>query len=346
LPSITYQQSGVDPEKAARILKDFSLYLKKRPRDGALLSGIGPFAACYSLKDILAKYEDPILLTGCDGVGTKAKLALDWDALEGLGQDLVAMNVNDLLCAGGEPVLFLDYYACGQLDEKQLTTILRSIQAGCELSGCTLAGGETAEMPGVYSGEDFDLAGFSIGFGERRHLLGPERVREGDVIVALASSGAHSNGYSLIRKLVDRAGLKPEDTAPFEGGTWKDVLIAPTLIYVPLFKGWNSKVHALAHLTGGGLFENLPRVLPNGMRARIAAWDFPPLFQWIQRTAEISTAEMLSTFNCGVGMLAICPPDVADELVAHARSHKLPAWITGSMEKGAAADASPEVVWE
>lgn len=343
---ITYQQSGVDPEKAARILKEFGSYLKTRPRDSALLSGIGPFASCYSLKDALKKYEDPILATCCDGVGTKALLAKEWDGLDGLGQDLVAMNVNDLICVGADPLLFLDYYACGKLEEKQLGTLLRSIQAGCELAGCTLAGGETAEMPGLYPEGDFDLGGFSVGMADRAKLLGPERVREGDEIVALASSGPHSNGYSLIRRLVEKCALQPGDRTPFGDSTWKQALLKPTVIYVSLLKGWNDRLHAAAHLTGGGLFENLPRVLPQGMRARVKAWEFPPLFQWLQREADLSTEQMLSTFNCGVGMLLIAPETAATELVRHAQQNGLSSWKAGRIEEIGNPASQPEIVWE
>jgi phosphoribosylformylglycinamidine cyclo-ligase len=278
-------------------------------------------------------------------VGTKAKLAVDWKNIESLGQDLVAMNVNDLLCVGAEPLLFLDYYACGELHAAELTAVLKSIQHACELSHCTLVGGETAEMPGVYRKGDFDLAGFSIGVGERRELLGAERVREGDAIVALASSGLHSNGFSLVRKLVEKAGVQPEDPTPFGEGTWKEVLLRPTTIYVPLLKGWNHRIHAAAHLTGGGLFENLPRVIPAGMRARVQAWDFPPLFQWLQSQSELSTQEMLSTFNCGVGMLVICPEEIAPSLIEHARKAGIRSWKAGSMES-ASHLVNPEVVWE
>ncbi len=344
LPPITYRQSGVDPEKAARILKDFSHYLGKRPKDPNLLSGIGPFASCYSLKKIFEDYEEPVLVTCCDGVGTKAKLAQEWNHLEGLGQDLVGMNVNDLLCAGAKPVLFLDYYACGHLEDVQLTTLLRSIQSACEASGCSLAGGETAEMPGMYPNGEFDLAGFSVGVGERDDLLGAHRVQNGDVLVALASSGLHSNGYSLVRKLVERTGIQPEAPATTGGGTWKKVLLAPTTLYVELLAPWMDKVHALAHLTGGGLFENLPRVLPNGSRAKVTEWEFPPLFDWIRKTAEISTEDMLSTFNCGVGMLAVIPEMRAEGLIAHANSNGVKAWRAGRIECGVTS-GDPEIVW-
>ncbi len=351
--SINYRQSGVDPEKAANILKDFGQHLKTRPRDKALLSGIGPFASCYSLKDLVQKYPDPVLVTCCDGVGTKAKLAADWGLLEGLGADLVAMNVNDLLCVGANPLLFLDYYACGKLDSKQLTTLLHSIQRACELSECSLAGGETAEMPGLYSGDDFDLAGFCVGMADRENILGAERVQVGDTLVALASSGLHSNGYSLVRKLVERANLQPDDQTPLSTRSWQETLLEPTTIYVPLFKSlgrdsqhWSRELHAAAHLTGGGLFENLPRVLPRGVRARITAWKFPPLFNWIQETAQISTTEMLSTFNCGVGMLAVCTEAQSETLIRVAQEKRISAWKTGIIEAGASQTNEPEVLWE
>jgi phosphoribosylformylglycinamidine cyclo-ligase len=284
---------------------------------------------------LINKFDDPILVTCCDGVGTKGKLATDWDGIETLGQDLVAMNVNDLLCAGAEPTLFLDYYACGALSESQLTTLLHSIQAACELSLCTLAGGETAEMPGLYSGEDFDLAGFSVGIAERKELLGPERVKVGDSLVALASSGLHSNGYSLVRKLVEKENLQPGATTPFSSATWKQALLAPTTIYVPLLKGWNHRIHALAHLTGGGLFENLPRVLPLGVRARVEPWTFPPLFQWIQEKAALGTEQMLS----------ICPSETAQSLVEHAQKNGIPAWLAGKVEPLGSTQLPPEIQW-
>jgi len=341
---ITYQKSGVDPEKAARILGDFGKFLSTRPRDSALLSGIGPYAACYSLKDLLTRFEDPVLVTCCDGIGTKGKLALDWQQLEGLGQDLVAMNVNDLICAGAHPMLFLDYYACGALEESQLTTLLKSIQAACEKSSCALAGGETAEMPGLYRDGDFDLAGFSIGMADRGLLYGPGRVAQGDVLVALASSGAHSNGYSLIRKVVEKTKVAPNALTPFNQRTWKDTLLEPTTLYVELLEGWNKRLHALAHITGGGLFENLPRILPPGSRARVRPWQFPALFEWIQTHAEIDTRQMLSTFNCGVGMLAVCPPDVAGDLIKHSNSAGIPAWEAGAIELSTSS-AAPEILW-
>jgi len=344
---ITYQQAGVDPDKAAKILSRFGEFMKTRPRDPNVLSGIGPFAACYSLKDIVNRYDDPVLVTSCDGVGTKAKLALEWGSLEGLGQDLVAMNVNDLLCAGAHPLFFLDYYACGKLSETQLMTLLKSIQAGCEISTCSLVGGETAEMPGVYQGEDFDLAGFTVGVAERRELLGGHRVKPGDRLLALPSSGVHSNGYSLVRKICEQENIKPDMISPFNNQTWRQALLAPTTIYVPLLKGILPQIHAAAHITGGGLFENLPRVLPEGVVAKVssAAWRISEIFLWLQDKAGISTQELLSTFNCGVGMILICDQSTASQVVNHLERQGMTCRDIGSVES-TTAGAPPAVTWE
>ncbi len=345
--AITYQQAGVDPEKAAQILQKFSDFLKTRPKDPAVLSGIGPFAACYSLKDLVNRFDDPVLVTSCDGVGTKAKLALEWNHLEGLGQDLVAMNVNDILCAGGEPLFFLDYYACGKLSETQLLTLLKSIQRGCEISSCALVGGETAEMPGLYQGEDFDLAGFTVGIAERSNLLGPQKVKVGDRLLALASSGFHSNGYSLVRKIVEREKIEPHGTSPFNNQTWRQALLAPTTIYVPVLKGILAQLHAAAHITGGGLFENLPRVLPLGTMAKISStsWRISEMFLWLQEKSGITTRELLSTFNCGVGMILICDESTASQVVNHLERQGLVCRDIGSIE-AAAPGSAPSVTWE
>jgi len=345
--SINYQQSGVDPEKAAKILERFGNFMKTRPRDPNVISGIGPFAACYSLKDLVNKYDDPVLVTSCDGVGTKAKLALEWGAIEGLGQDLVAMNVNDLLCVGAKPLFFLDYYACGKLSETQLFTLLQSIQHGCEIAGCALVGGETAEMPGVYQGEDFDLAGFTVGMTDRSHILGAQKVKPGDRLIAIASSGIHSNGYSLVRKICEREKIQPNDMSPFNGQTWKQALLAPTTIYVPLLKDILPKLHAAAHITGGGLFENLPRVLPNGTVAKVssASWRISEIFLWLQEKSGITTKELLSTFNCGVGMILVCDEKTASEVVNHLERQGMTCRDIGSVES-TDADKAPSVIWE
>jgi phosphoribosylformylglycinamidine cyclo-ligase len=344
--TLTYKQSGVDQDRADSILTTFGDFLKTRPRDPSLLSGIGPFASCYSLKSLLGQYTDPILVTCCDGVGTKAKLALDWGRLEGLGQDLVAMNVNDLLCVGAKPLLFLDYYACGKLQGTQLITLLKSIQKGCELAGCSLVGGETAEMPGLYQEQDFDLAGFAAGVAERESILGAHRVKSGDILLALGSSGVHSNGYSLVRKIIEKERLSPDTPTPF-GATWDEVLLAPTTIYVPMLKNLLPSVHALAHITGGGLFGNLPRVLPDGMEAHISSanWEWPELFRWLQQKSGITTEEMLTTFNCGVGMIAVCDGDAAKRLPADLAAQGIPSWEIGVVRPGTP-DEAAKVVWD
>ncbi len=332
MDKLTYQGSGVDPEKAAGILSKFAQFQKSRPRDPRLLSGIGPFASCFSLKELVAGYEDPILVTSCDGVGTKAKLALDWGSIEGLGDDLVAMNVNDLLCVGASPVLFLDYFACGKLRDEQLSPLLRSLQAACEKAGCSLAGGETAEMPGIYTEPDFDLAGFAVGIVEKKKILGADKVKEGDAVVALASSGPHSNGFSLLRKLVERESIQADDDTPW-GKSWMETLLAPTTIYVKALEPHVEKLHALAHITGGGLFENLPRVLGPNQEARIDSklWELPPLFQWIQEKAKLSTHELLSTVNGGVGMIAILADKDVDAFV---KALPYKAWRIGTIARG------------
>lgn len=345
--ALTYQQAGVDPDKAAKALGHFAKYLKTRPQDPNLLAGIGPFAACYSLKSLLNDYKDPILVTSCDGVGTKAKLALDWQAIESLGQDLVAMNVNDLLCVGAKPLLFLDYYATGKLQESQLLTLLKSIQQGCEMAGCALAGGETAEMPGIYHGEDFDLAGFTIGLVERENLLGPQKVKVGDRCLAIPSSGIHSNGYSLVRKICEQERIEPEGKSPFQGQTWREALLAPTTIYVAMLKDILPQLHAAAHITGGGLFENLPRVLPKGTVARISStsWRISEVFLWLQERAGIQTSDLLSTFNCGVGMILICPEAVASKVMTHLDQQGVNCRDIGVIESGPS-ESAPSVIWE
>ena len=344
--AITYQKAGVDPEKAGNILSNFASYLKSRPQDPNLIAGIGPFASCYQLKPLLANLEDPILVTSCDGVGTKVKLALEWDDLTGLGRDLVAMNVNDVLCAGGKPLMFLDYYACGKLDDTQLTTLLKSIQEGCEDAGMVLAGGETAEMPGIYHGSHFDLAGFVIGLADRKQVLGPQKVKAGDKILAIRSSGFHSNGYSLVRKIVEKEKLSPNDRPSFDKRTWKEILLAPTIIYVKPVLASLEKIHAAAHLTGGGLFENLPRVLPKNVTAKIdsKAWDIPQLYQWFQQKAGISTEQLLSTFNCGVGMLLIMPADNISSVKRDLESRGLSCAEVGHIETSPSSE--PSILWQ
>lgn len=331
---LTYEASGVSPAKAQDILQKFIKGRGPEAKAAGLIAGIGPFAACFSLADVARRYADPVLVTSCDGVGTKALLAAEWNELSGLGFDLVAMNVNDLLCAGATPSLFLDYYGCGELREPQLLPLLQSIDRACAEAKCALVGGETAEMPGVYRAGDFDLAGFAVGFADRSSLLGGAKVKAGDVLVAIASTGFHSNGYSLVRKLVERERLSADGKTPFDDRTWKETLLAPTAIYVRSLEPVLGQIHAAVHVTGGGLEENVPRVLPESLAAvfRRKDWQLPPLFQWAQKVAGIDDRALRNTFNCGVGMLVVAPEPSAEAVIAAAKNAGHRGWTLGHIE--------------
>ncbi len=311
---ITYADAGVDID-AGNALVDRIKPAAKRTNRSGVMSGLGGFGALFDLKD--AGYQDPILVGATDGVGTKLRIAIDTGVVDGVGIDLVAMCVNDLICQGAEPLFFLDYFATGKLDTDTAARIIEGIAEGCVQSGCALIGGETAEMPGMYPDGDFDLAGFSVGAMERGTTL-PEGVQQGDVLLGLASNGVHSNGYSLVRKLVEMSGLGWDAASPFGGGSLGEALLTPTRLYVkPALRAIRAGgVHALAHITGGGLTENLPRVLPEGLGAQIdlGAWDLPPVFRWMAETGGIAEAEMLKTFNCGIGMIVVCAADQAEAL--------------------------------
>jgi phosphoribosylformylglycinamidine cyclo-ligase len=285
------------------------------------MSGLGGFGALFDLKG--AGYVDPILVAATDGVGTKLRIAIDTGHVDTIGIDLVAMCVNDLVCQGAEPLFFLDYFATGKLELDQATRIINGIAAGCEASGCALIGGETAEMPGMYHKGDFDLAGFAVGAMERGADL-PAGVIAGDVLLGLASSGVHSNGYSFVRKVVEMSGLGWDAASPFGDGTLGDALLAPTRLYVRscLAAIRAGGVHALAHITGGGLTENPPRVIPEGLACEIdlSSWTLPPVFKWLARTANMSQPELLKTFNCGIGMIVIVGADRADDLATLLRA--------------------------
>ncbi len=311
---ITYADAGVDID-AGNALVDRIKPAAKRTNRSGVMSGLGGFGALFDLK--AAGYKDPVLVGATDGVGTKLRIAIDTGVVDGVGIDLVAMCVNDLICQGAEPLFFLDYFATGKLDTDTAARIIEGIAEGCVQSGCALIGGETAEMPGMYPDGDFDLAGFSVGAMERGAAL-PEGVEQGDVLLGLASNGVHSNGYSLVRKLVEMSGLGWEEESPFGGGTLGEALLTPTRLYVkPALQAIRAGgVRALAHITGGGLTENLPRVLPEGLGAEIdlSAWDLPPVFKWMAETGGIAGSEMLKTFNCGIGMIVVCAADQADDL--------------------------------
>ena len=311
---ITYADAGVDIDAGHALVDRIKPAVQRTNRSG-VMSGLGGFGALFDLK--ATGYEDPILVGATDGVGTKLRIAIDTGVVGGVGIDLVAMCVNDLICQGAEPLFFLDYFATGKLDTDIAARIIEGMAEGCVQSGCALIGGETAEMPGMYPDGDFDLAGFSVGAVERGTLL-PAGVQQGDVLLGLASDGVHSNGYSLVRKLVEMSGLGWVAASPFGEGTLGEALLTPTRLYVkPVLQAIRAGgVHALAHITGGGLTENLPRVLPERLGGRIdlSAWDLPPVFRWMAETGGIAEAEMLKTFNCGIGMIVVCAEDQADGL--------------------------------
>ena len=313
---ITYADAGVDIDAGNALVERIKPAAKRTNRSG-VMSGLGGFGALFDLK--AAGYSDPILVAATDGVGTKLRIAIDTGHVDGVGVDLVAMCVNDLVCQGAEPLFFLDYFATGALETEKAARIIEGIALGCERAGCALIGGETAEMPGMYPAGDFDLAGFAVGAMERGADL-PAGVAEGDVLLGLASDGVHSNGYSLVRKLVGMSGLGWDDACPWSDQTLGAELLTPTRLYVrqALAAIRAGGVHALAHITGGGLTENLPRVLPEGMGAEIDldAWRLPPVFQWLAQTGGMAEKELLKTFNCGIGMIFVVESDRAQALTA------------------------------
>ena len=313
---ITYAEAGVDIDAGNALVERIKPAAKRTARPG-VMAGLGGFGALFDLKG--AGYEDPILVAATDGVGTKLRIAIDTGNVETIGIDLVAMCVNDLVCQGAEPLFFLDYFATGKLETETAARIIEGIAEGCAQSGCALIGGETAEMPGMYEAGDFDLAGFAVGAMERGADL-PSGVQAGDVLLGLGSSGVHSNGYSLVRKLVEISGLGWEADCPWSDGSLGAALLAPTRLYVrqALEAVRAGGVHALAHITGGGLTENLPRVLPDDLGAEIDldAWELPGVFKWLSETGGMAEAEMLKTFNCGIGMILVVEADRAGALTS------------------------------
>jgi len=308
-----------------------------------VLGGIGGFGALFELP--LERYRQPVLVSGTDGVGTKLKLALELGRHDSIGIDLVAMCANDIVVTGAEPLFFLDYYATGRLDVDVATEVVRGIARGCELAGAALTGGETAEMPGMYAEGDYDLAGFCVGIVEKSRMIEPSRVRPGDRLLGLPSSGPHSNGYSLIRKVLDVSAA--DLSQPLGGSTLGQALLEPTRIYVkPLLAlAGEVEIHALAHITGGGLPENLPRVLPPGTKAVVDAtsWALPEVFRWLQTQGNIAQEEMLRTFNCGVGMVACLAPEDLDRSRELLAGFGLKAWELGWIEAAAEGDTPIEI---
>ena len=313
--SLSYRDAGVDIDAGDQLVENIKPFAKRTIRP-EVLGDLGGFGA---LVEISKKYQNPVLVSGTDGVGTKLKLAFEWDIHHTVGIDLVAMSVNDILVQGAEPLFFLDYFACGKLDVARATDVIKGIAEGCEQSGCALIGGETAEMPGMYPEGEYDLAGFAVGVVEKSKVINGRSIRPGDVVLGLASNGAHSNGYSLIRKIIERS--NPDLDAEFDGGkTLRQAIIAPTRLYVkPILAALEKfEIKGMAHITGGGLTENIPRVLPENCVAQIDAqsWPLPKLFQWLQQAGNVERQEMYRTFNCGIGMVVIVPADQAEAVQA------------------------------
>jgi phosphoribosylformylglycinamidine cyclo-ligase len=332
---LTYADAGVDIDAGNALVDRIKPAAKKTNRPG-VMAGLGGFGALFDLKG--AGYVDPILVAATDGVGTKLRIAIDTGNVDTIGIDLVAMCVNDLVCQGAEPLFFLDYFATGKLELDQAACIIEGIAKGCELSGAALIGGETAEMPGMYHDGDFDLAGFAVGAMERGSDL-PAGVVEGDVLLGLASDGVHSNGYSLVRKVVELSGLGWDADCPFADGTLGEALLTPTRLYVKstLAAVRAGGVHALAHITGGGLTENLPRVLPDDLGADIdlSAWDLPPVFKWLTGVAGMQEAELLKTFNSGLGMVISVAADQAGAIKTLLEAEGETVFTIGTVGKGA-----------
>ena len=301
--TLSYRDAGVDIDAGDALVKAIRPFAMRTMREG-VLAGIGGFGALFELGK---KYQEPVLVASTDGVGTKLRLAFNLDRHDTVGIDLVAMSVNDILVQGAEPLFFLDYFACGKLDVRVATDVIRGIAYGCEQAGCALIGGETAEMPGMYPDGEYDLAGFAVGAVEKSKIINGSRLTAGDIILGLASSGAHANGYSLIRRIIDLK--QPDMNADFYGRSFADVLMEPTRIYVrPVLSLMNEvEIKAMAHITGGGLLDNIPRVLPKHLTAVLGqdAWTVPPLFLWLKEQGNIAWSEMYRVFNCGIGMAVI-----------------------------------------
>jgi len=326
-PSLSYKDAGVDIDAGSKLVERIKPVAKSTLRP-EVMGGLGGFGALFEIPT--DRYKHPVLVSGTDGVGTKLKIAIDLNRHGGIGIDLVAMCVNDLIVQGAEPLFFLDYYATAKLDVDVATSVITGIGEGCKLAGAALIGGETAEMPGMYREGDYDLAGFCVGIVERDRIIDGGKVAAGDALIALASSGPHSNGYSLIRKVIERGGIDL-DTPWHDGQTLADALLTPTRIYVrPILDLLaNGNVHALCHITGGGLTENLPRVIPDTLCCELEPWPMPPIFEWLREQGNIESSEMLRTFNCGVGMVVCVPADEADTALAALIQSGETAWLLG-----------------
>lgn len=339
-PSLSYKDAGVDINAGDQLVQKIKGAAKRTSRP-EVMGGLGGFGA---LCELPSKYNQPVLVSGTDGVGTKLRLAMDLQSHSTVGVDLVAMCVNDLLVTGAEPLFFLDYYATGKLNVDVAASVVEGIGRGCELAGCALVGGETAEMPGMYQGEDYDLAGFCVGVVEKQKIISGQSVATGDVLIGVASSGPHSNGYSLIRKILEVSGA--DLNGKLDGTALSQALLEPTRIYVkPILSLLEQvEVKAMAHITGGGLTENLPRVLPNNSKAVIdtSSWQWPEVFKWLQQQGNVATDEMYRTFNCGVGMVLCVNKADSAKTIEHLQQQGEQPWIIGSIESSSNVEPSTE----
>lgn len=340
--SLSYRDAGVDIDAGDALVEAIKPLAKRTMREG-VLGGIGGFGGLF---EISKKFKEPVLVSGTDGVGTKLRLAFELNRHDTVGIDLVAMSVNDILVQGAEPLFFLDYFACGKLDVATATAVVKGIALGCEQSGCALLGGETAEMPGMYPDGEYDLAGFAVGAVEKSQIIDGSKIVPGDVVLGLASSGIHSNGYSLVRKIIEVA--KPDLDGDFHGRKLADVLMAPTRLYVkPLLALMASmEVKGLVHITGGGLVENIPRVLQDHLTAVLhgSSWTMPPLFQWLQQHGGVADAEMHRVFNCGIGMTVIVSKENADAAFAQLEAAGETVYRIGEVRARADGEAQTIVV--
>ena len=339
---LTYRDAGVDIDAGDALVERIKPFAKRTMRP-EVLSTLGGFGA---LVEVSKKYRNPVMVSGTDGVGTKLKLAFRMKKHDTIGIDLVAMSVNDILVTGAEPVFFLDYFACGKLRVEVAADVVKGVAAGCEQAGCALIGGETAEMPGLYDPNEYDLAGFALGLVEKDRIIDGSTIAPGDVVVGLASSGVHSNGFSLVRKILAVTEAPLEE--PFDGRTLGEALLEPTRIYVKPVLALMEKlpVKGIAHITGGGLVENIPRVLPAGCAARLekARWPRPAVFDWLQQQGNVPEAEMQRTFNCGIGMVLVVAKEHAAAAVAALGIHGVPAWEVGAIVPRAGDDPQTVVV--
>lgn len=340
--SLNYKSAGVDIAAGSELVERIKP-IAARTRTAGVMAGLGGFGSMFELP--LDRYQNPILVSGTDGVGTKLKLAIESGIHNTVGIDLVAMCVNDIIVQGAEPLFFLDYFATGKLDVDTAAAVIEGIGKGCELAGATLVGGETAEMPGMYADGEYDLAGFCVGIVEKTKIIDGSKVKTGDKLIGIASSGPHSNGYSLIRKILEHSKASLNDS--FEGGTLGKALLEPTNIYVKSLLSLLDQVpvHALAHITGGGITENLPRVLPEGISAHInlTAWEFPPIFKWLQQQGNVTLADMLTTFNCGVGMIVVVPAEYENAALRYLEKSGEIAFVLGELVQS---EGKPSVIYK